>query len=272
MIDLRCHLLNAAACGPESFEESLEMCRLAASEGVRVMVAAVRWPPRGFEEGWTEAALLEECERRLARLQAATPGGPTLLSGFVLPFSALLPALVERHGVRLTLGGGHNLLVTLPSLDVPEGVAEVCTELARLGHGVVVARPECAPALRRERRRLAEWIERGATVQVDAASLTGAHGREAQRFAWLLVETYGVKGRVLVASNARDAGPRRPSLGAAAEEITRKLGRACARLVTEEVPARVVGLEKAAAHEKAGRSWAALLLRPFGAKPLPEES
>jgi protein-tyrosine phosphatase len=271
MIDLRCHLLRAAGGGPESFEESLQMYRLAASEGVRAMVAAVALPPHAAEDGQTET-LLEECERQLTRLKMATLGGPGLLSGFVLPFAATLPAFVERHGSRLALGGGRHLLVRLPSLDVPEEVERVWVELERLGYGVVVARPECSPVLRREHRRLVGWIERGATAQVDAASLAGAHGREAQRFAWLLVETYCAKGRVAVASNARDATPRRPSLGAAAEELARKLGRKGARLLTEEVPARVLGLADDAARQEAARSWTALLLRPFGAKALPEET
>lgn len=275
MIDLRCHILDVTGCGPETFEESLEMCRLAAHEGASALVAAARWPSHAVREGRTsETALLEKCERRLARLRSAAPDNLKLIQGFVLAFSEDLPAQVEKHGAQLSIGGGRSLLITLPALDLPESVEEVWAKLGRMGYEIIVARPECSPTLRRDHRRLARWVERhGALLQMDAASVTGGHGREAQRFAFKLLETYASRSRVLVASNARDAGERRPSLRAAMEEVRRKIGSERARQIAQELPARIVGLEEDPAPRSAvSRAWATTLLRPFAAKFLPEKS
>jgi protein-tyrosine phosphatase len=225
MIDLRCHLLDGTGCGPADFAESVGMCRAAGGEGVRVLVATPRWP-----KGAQEPPLgFEECGRRLERLGLEARGeSPQLLLGFVLQFGENLPALVERHGPRLALGGGRHLLVSLPALETPASAEGVWEELGRQGFAVVLARPECSPALRRDAARLDRWSESGVLMQLDASSVTGAYGREVQRFAWRCVERYGA-GRVLLASNARAAGSRRPSLREAFEAASKRVGRARAR-------------------------------------------
>ncbi len=42
MIDLRCHILDGNNCGLGCFDESLEMCRVGAANGVRTIVATPR--------------------------------------------------------------------------------------------------------------------------------------------------------------------------------------------------------------------------------------
>jgi protein-tyrosine phosphatase len=249
------------------------MCRAARAEGVGVLLATPRWP-----KGATAPPLgFEECGRRLERLRRAARGeSPQLRLGFVLQFDEGLPALVERHGARLALGGGRHLLVSLPALETPAAADSVWEELARLGFAVVLARPECSPALRRDAARLDHWADAGVLMQLDASSVTGAYGREVQRFAWRCVERYGA-GRVVVASNARDASARRPSLGEAAEMISKRLGRARARALVEDGPAQVLSAH--APHRlsppiksPAGRVRAGALLRSLlTRKTLPEE-
>lgn len=276
MIDLCCHLLDGVEGGPESFEGSLELCRRALGEGVRTVVATPRWaadadePPLPFEE----------CERRLARLRRETGGALRLRLGFVLRFGAGLPSLVERHGSRVTLGGGGtHLLVALPALEVPEGAEEVWAALALKGLTPVVARPECSLGLRREPERLDRWVEAGAVVQLDAASVCGAYGREVRRFAWRCLERYGAANAVL-ASNAREAGAsssRRPPLKQAAEEVARKAGTRRALALVEETPAQIIGeAARLNTHRRPrldpDRPWAAALRSLLTPRTLPEES
>src|SRR5215813_7921495 len=167
MIDLNCHILDETICGPESFAESLEMCRLAVEEGVRTIVATPLWDAQGNEPPlpWSD------CERKLERLRREMRGALSLKLGFTIRFRSDLAALVERYGSSLTIGGGRYVLVWLPSLRIPSETEEVWSDLYRLSFSVLVARPECSPDLRREPQRLDHWIANGAMLQIDAASI-----------------------------------------------------------------------------------------------------
>src|SRR5688572_23198151 len=109
MIDLRSHILDGTPCGPASFAESLEMCRTAVEDGVKIIVATPRW-----EVGDTEPPLpFEECRRKLNCLEMEMQGALSFKLGFGLQFSLELPRLVERHGSMLTLAGKRHLLISL---------------------------------------------------------------------------------------------------------------------------------------------------------------
>ncbi len=236
MIDLHCHILDGMNCGPESFDESIEICHQALESGVRTIVATPRWeaqpkgPPLPFAE----------CRRKLDHLQHTVRGALSLRLGFMLRFSPHLPALVEQYGSRLTLGGGRYVLVSLPALSTPTETEEVWEGLARRGCSVVVAHPECSLAIRRDPSRLERWvIANGIMLQIDAASIIGAYGRDVQRFAVLCVRKY--KGRVVVASNVHNASSYRKSFGGAREELVKTFGRGYAQALTSETPARIIG-------------------------------
>jgi protein-tyrosine phosphatase len=237
MIDLRCHLFDGTACGTEDFRESLELCRQAAQEGVRTIVAVQRW-----DAGQDEPQLsFNACQRKLERLQSETGAALTLKAGFVFRFHPALDKLIKRYGSSVTLGGGRHVLVALPSVSTPTETEEVWEKLAKLGFSVLVAAPECSHDLRRDRVRLENWLGTGVKLQLCAASITGAHGREAQRFALHCAKEY--RGHTIVASNAREAGARRPSLALARETLERHLGKGRAHALFNETPAAILESE-----------------------------
>src|SRR5918912_1919596 len=145
MIDLHCHLLDGAGCGPESFARSLEMCREALACGVRAVVATPRWGALSDKPPLSPA----DCERKLERLRRELRASAlSLHAGFLIQFRADLAALLERHGAGMTLGGGRYVLVSLPSLRLPDETEAVWEAVQRVGFQIVVARHECSPALR----------------------------------------------------------------------------------------------------------------------------
>lgn len=259
MIDIRSHILDGTPCGPDSFADSLEMCRAAAADGVRTIVATPRW-----EAGSSEPPLpFDECLRKLRHLESETNGLLYLKLGFALQFSTDLPALVEAYGPMLTLAGKRHLLVSLPSVEIPAEVEGVWKSLARSGFSVVLSHPECNTVLKRDPARLERWVSEGMTFQVDAASVLGTHGREVQRFALEALRKH--KGHAAVASNARwGAGPRH-SLSNAREELSAKMGARQARGLTREVPAALIGeLDGSSTLRGASSRGLTSVLRSFG--------
>lgn len=235
MIDLRCHILAGTPCGPDSFAESLEMCQAAIADGVRTIVATPRW-----EAGSTEPPLpFDECMRQLERLEAETRGALSLRLGFAMQFSSQLLGLVARYGSRLALAGKRYLLVSLPSVEIPSEVEDAWKSIWRGGLSVVLAHPECNNVLRRNPARLARWVSEGLTLQVDAASVLGTHGREVQRFAFECLRKY--EGHAVVASNACWSAGQRHSLSKAHEELSGKIGARQARGFMNETPAALIG-------------------------------
>lgn len=234
MIDLHCHLLDGAGCGSNTFEESLAMCRLAAAGGVRTIVATPRWEVNSNEPPLP----ISECQQKLDKLREEMGDTLSIRLGFLLKFRSGLDALMEQYGASITLGGGRCALVALPALRVPEDAEAVWKKLGERGFSVLLAHPECSPALRRDAQLLAGWVKQGLLLQLDAASIVGSHGREAQRFAWRCIQEF--PDSVVIASSAQSANPNAATLGQAREQLIKKNGiRRVDRLVNA-VPAAII--------------------------------
>ena len=232
MIDLHCHVLDETACGPESFDQSLEMCRTAVANGVQMIVATPSW-----EAGTGALALLiEKYRQKVNGLQQAMQGALTVKLGFILKFSDLLPDAVDLYGSQLALGGKRHLLISLPPVKLPAEVEEVWGHLERSDFLPVIAHPECHPALRRNPTRLTAWVSKGAILQIDAASLIGAHGRLVHQMAVDYLLKY--RENVVVASHARRGRPY--ILGKARSEVVRQMGEGAALKYFCQTPTSIV--------------------------------
>jgi protein-tyrosine phosphatase len=242
MIDLHCHLLDGTPDGAESFEASLAMCRQAAANDVRTIVATPRWaihlsePPLAFDECWQKFERLNEAMREAVMLRP----------GFLMEFRSDLPLLLDRYGSSLALNGGRYVFVALPSLHVPLDVEEVWSKVSERGFSILLARAECSPALRRDSVRLERWLKSGIMLQLDAASITGQHGHEIQQFALQCVKKY--EGSVVLASSVGSA--RQTSLATARELLLKKNPSRRVTRLLYETPAMMIDDERNASGDE----------------------
>jgi protein-tyrosine phosphatase len=235
MIDLHCHLLDETACGPKTFQESLEMCRLAVADGIHTIVATPLW-----EAGASEPPLsLLACASKIECLSNEMEGALRLELGFMMKFRLDLPLLLDKFGTTLTLGQGRYVLVSLPLVYVPNASGAVWRDIASRGFSVLLSRPECNPSLRRRPEILDEWVRSGVNVQLDAASILGTHGREVQRFAVQSIGKY--KNSVVIGSNAPHSHLNQISLKQARAKLAKVIGKTTARAVFSVTPARILG-------------------------------
>ncbi len=210
--ELHFHALHGLDDGPATLGESVELLRRAAEDGTGTVVAT----PHVRGDFVTDVSELPDRVRALA-------------------------AAADREGIEVDLhaGGelGHDMVgrLTQPELDLIAHGPPSCRwllveapfhaiddtfhaatgELRDRGFGVLIAHPERsadatldgAAGLRRE-------LATGSLAQVNAQSITGAHGPDARRAAYDLISEGLVS---VIASDAH--GPTRPPLLAEARRV-----------------------------------------------------
>jgi protein-tyrosine phosphatase len=236
MIDLHCHILPGVDDGPQSLEEAVAMCRLAAADGCEAMVAT---PHQRREEWWNA----EPADRaRLAaladELQSAVGAGFRVhLGGEVHAAPGLLREVEQLPGGGiLSLAGSRYLLVEFGA-GSPDQAADLVHELVVAGWRPIVAHPEFVPWLAGDPAAVARLVALGATTQVTAMSVTGDFGRRPQADSLALLEAGLVH---FVASDSHGVRRRPPGLKRAYALVAGRWGEKLARRLVLDNPRAVV--------------------------------
>jgi protein-tyrosine phosphatase len=218
LIDLHFHCLPGIDDGPSTWEEATALCRAAAAQGTRTLIAT----PHVLREGWIndDPAVRDGL---LLRLNTLLGGSPSVLAGCEYYFSADIVQLVERgRWSPLTrLNRTRYLLVEFPPREVPAAAEAIFHELSLLEVTPVVAHPERNAVFAQDPGRLERLVARGGVTQLTAGSLLGDFGREA-RFA--CDEFFRRRLVHLVASDAHSLEGRPPRLAEARALARREWG------------------------------------------------
>jgi protein-tyrosine phosphatase len=234
MIDLHCHILPGIDDGPKTLEEAAEMCRLAAADGCRAMVATPH-QRRGIWWNSDREAILG-----LAReLQAALGSELRVLTGAEIHVDSGLLAEVERlpGGGLLPLAGSRYLLIELDNHGRAGDAINLIHELAVADWRPVVAHPELIPWVAGDADLVRRLVSLGALVQVTAMSVTGDFGRGPMATTHALIEEGLVH---FVASDCHGVQRRPPGLRRAYETIAGRWGVEVARRLVSDNPRAVV--------------------------------
>jgi protein-tyrosine phosphatase len=230
VIDIHSHILPEVDDGPKSWETSVEMCRMAAADGITHMVAT----PHSNDRYHYDYEYLTGCVRRL---QEQVGGSPTLSLGcdFHLSYDNLQRVLAQPD--RYTVGGANYLLVELSDYSIPAQIADCFLKLGDRGVTAVITHPERNAILRQTPLRVIEFVELGCAVQITANALTGFWGERVGRVATWLLEHEAVH---LIASDAHDAKHRTPILSAARDAAAAICGTEIANALVEANPRAVL--------------------------------
>jgi len=230
MIDLHSHILPGVDDGPTTLQESLEIARRAAADGVRVIAAT----PHVRDDYPTSA---ETMERLVGEVRAALheaqipvdvrPGGEIAIDW--------LDRLSDDEIRRFGLGGSPRyLLVEFPYAGWPLSLHEWVFRLVSKEITPVLAHPERNADVQQNPEELRPLVDSGALVQITAASLDGRIGRVARGAAVELLD----RGLAhLLASDAHTADVREAGLAGAVEAVTDP---DLARWLTLDVPMAIV--------------------------------
>lgn len=234
MIDLHCHILPGIDDGAKSLEEAVEMCRMAAADGCRAMIAT----PHQRRGSWWNAD--RESVVGLARdLQAALGPELRVLVGGEVHVDSELLAEVERlpGGGILTLAGSRYLLIEFDSQGRAGDAIHLVHEMVVAGWRPIVAHPEFIPWLAGDVDLVRRLVALGALTQVTAMSVTGDFGRGPMAETHSLIDEGLVH---FVASDCHGVQRRPPGLRRAYQTIAGRWGIDVAKRLLSDNPRAVV--------------------------------
>lgn len=257
-IEIHYHILPGVDDGAPDLETSLAMAQQAAAEGIATIVATPHTPWAGARLRQRTAAGFSPLCRELTQAMRSHGLELEVLPGVEVMLTPEVPRALDE-GAELTLAGSRTILLELPVEDFPQFTEQVVFELQLRGYRVVLAHPERNLPIQRQPDLFRRLVERGVLGQLTSRSLLGAHGEEARRTAFRLLE-HGLA--QVISSDVHHVGPGRPGLQRALEVAAEVVGRERAWAMASRIPAQLLADEEIALPEPrppgvGGRRWGA---------------
>ena len=230
MIDIHCHILPEVNDGPASWDLSVEMCRIAADDGITHIVAT---PHANHRYAYDRPYLLGVVEQLRAKVGPAPEF--SLGCDFHLSYENLERVLDRPQDYMI--GDTNYLLIELSNYSIPAQLGDCFRHLGDHGLRPILTHPERNPILQRTPQRVLEYAELGCLIQVTASSLTGFWGERPETVARWLLDRSAVH---ILATDAHDARRRVPILSAARNAAARIVGAEYAAALVEANPGAVV--------------------------------
>lgn len=220
VIDIHSHILGGVDDGSADSIVSMQMLREASAAGVKAIVAT---PHSGSDRISLRTDGIIRRVKELASLAAddKLASQVNIIPGAEIMLDPGVPQMVA-DGLLPCLGAkGRYVLVEIPMLQVPPYTDDVLFDLVARGFTPILAHPERNHELSEKLDMVYDIIGRGCLMQLEAGSLVGRYGPEAQAAAWRMLEHN--MGHFL-ASDAHSPRTYRSVLPEAIEEARRQLG------------------------------------------------
>ena len=237
MYDLHSHILPGVDDGPAEIEDSIEIARIAAANGTRVMLVT---PHRKDVTELSSAQhirnLTAELQRRIDEERIAL----TLTLGMENHIDAALPDDVIA-GKALTMNGSRYILVEMPffgSIAEHDYVEGALLGLQEQGLIPVFAHPERIEAFLRQPELLERYIRMGMLSQLTRGSLLGHWGEEVRQFSLELLRS-GMA-HILSSDTHSPRPPRTPELWEALKITSEVVGCEKAKAMVIDTPRAIL--------------------------------
>ena len=232
MVDIHCHILPATDDGALSVEESVAMCKAAANDGIKVIVAT----PHMFD-GVHHSPSRDHIVERIGQVKAACAGVIEILPGSEVRYSHEIFQEASLPETRIKINGTSYMLLEFAFDMVPANIEMTIYQMLNAGVTPVIAHPERNKKIQRSPEVLAGLIERGAFAQIDAGSLTKSFGIESYNTAHKILEA-GLAH--FMATDAHHLDRRRPILTQAVAIAAEIVGKEYAQALVEENPEALI--------------------------------
>jgi len=227
MIDLHCHILPGLDDGARDVEECLNMARIAAADGIRIVVAT----PHIGETMHNPDRILGGVYWLNNRLRRAKIPLSVIQGGDVSCF--VPPEDIPDY----TINASRYFLLEFPHTHLPGNATELLFQYQVSGFVPILTHPERIPSVIEDPDRLLRLLDGNVLVQLTADSLLGTFGKDVRRCAEYLLKKRAVH---VLATDAHSATYRKPRLAKAVERAAKLLGRETAQALVWEHPRRIL--------------------------------
>lgn len=236
MIDIHTHILPMIDDGPTTEQESLEMCRIAVNDGIKMMIATPHVQNGLYDVDSNTVLekihLLNQLIKQENLDLAILPGAEVHLN------DSLLDAEVLRESSILTLNGGKKYILLEFSFQwVPPETEHVIFKLKSMGFTPILPHLERNAGIQNNPRSLVRFVEMGAIIQVTAQSIVGDFGSTPKKCVMWMLKNNLVH---VIASDAHSPKGRPPILSHALELVSDMLGNRMAEKMVLEHPKMIV--------------------------------
>jgi protein-tyrosine phosphatase len=229
MIDIHHHLLWGMDDGSTSLENSVDMAKMAAADGITHIVCSPHANSTYLYEPIAVAEKIRELQLLLDREGVALKLGQG--SDFHMSYENIQEARVDPG--KFSINGLGYLLVEIPDYGISRGLTEIFYQLQLAGLTPILTHPERNPTLQADPVRLVDWLRGGVLIQVTAGSVVGRMGKHAERMAHNLLENHWVH---FLATDAHNTSSRPPKMREAFELVAEKHGPDYAHLLCVSNP------------------------------------
>ncbi|MBD3180646.1 hypothetical protein GF312_00035 [Candidatus Poribacteria bacterium] len=185
MVDIHSHVLPGVDDGAKSMEESIEMLRKAASDGIDIMVATPHMLPGVYK---TESIKRIKLTEKLQALALENHIEIQVKPGVEYYFSPEIIENIENLKEFTINNNGKYLLIELPMQDIPPHVEDVFLKIKSAGITPILAHPERNIGICRKPNALYDLVTKGLVTQLNAGSLMGYFGRQSKKTARTLLK------------------------------------------------------------------------------------
>lgn len=219
MIDLHSHLLPGIDDGASDVSVSLAMARSFVAEGVTAVACTPHILPGLYHNSGPQiraavAGLQAKLDQEGIPLRLLTGADNHMVPDFVGGL---------RSGHLLTLGDTRYVLVEPPHHVAPQRMEDFFFGLQAAGYVPILTHPERLSWLPNHFDTVRRLIAKGVWMQITAASIAGAFGRNPLYWASKMLDEGGVH---ILASDAHDVTKRPPMLRAGYEAAAKRVGEA----------------------------------------------
>jgi protein-tyrosine phosphatase len=209
VIDIHCHILPNIDDGPSDINESIEMARIAANDGITRIVAT----PHIKNTLHPVSTIKKNVE--ILNTQLFKLGIPVEILQGADVSAQLDPSLFEGY----TINNTAYILVEFPQTHLPNDMKKIIFRMMIKGYYPIITHPERNLSVIKNPDRVFDLINAGVLIQITADSITGAFGIDVEECAFYLLKRGVVN---FIATDAHSSLSRKPVLSEALK-ITEKI-------------------------------------------------
>jgi protein-tyrosine phosphatase len=234
MIDIHSHILHSLDDGPKTIEESIELCKIAANDGIKKIVATPH-SKDGVYEAKSDEILkkVKELNLKLKEIQLDME----ILPGAELHINENLAKNIKDGDVLTINNGKKFILLELPFFFVPPATDRLIFNLRSVGIVSIIAHAERIIKFQKTPEILGQLVKSGTLVQITAQSLTGDFGSRERKCAEWLLKHEMVH---FIATDVHSLTGRPPILSKALKRASKIMGEEAARALVSHNPRQII--------------------------------